>query len=261
MKKILFSLLILAIYASANTCTEAWFEIYTLSQPKNNAVHPDSVYYKTNNKDGYAKYIYRNEQLEQIIINMYGESEDTNMVYLSKDENILTKKGSELLISDSVVGDTLFYFQKVFKDGVLVQEITRKITKQYASERNYEPVSDKRDSSEYFFRNDTLIRRVVDYYNTEFATESFIYYVGDSTDDFKCYEYRDRSNKDVPSFTLIYQKNNQGYSLKYFEDEFIQEYFMVYPDGTTAIHKRRAPVKVSPKARYFDLLGRYKFTR
>ena len=33
------------------------------------------------------------------------------------------------------------------------------------------------------------------------------------------------------------------------------------PEGTTSIRKTLKPVKISPRARYFDLLGRYKFTK
>ena len=36
---------------------------------------------------------------------------------------------------------------------------------------------------------------------------------------------------------------------------------MVIPDAITAIRKLRPTVKISPKARYFDMLGRYKFTK
>ena len=36
---------------------------------------------------------------------------------------------------------------------------------------------------------------------------------------------------------------------------------MVIPDAITAIRKQHPSVKISPKARYFDLLGRYKYTR
>lgn len=41
-----------------------------------------------------------------------------------------------------------------------------------------------------------------------------------------------------------------------------REYLFVYDEEeTTAIRKHRPAVKISPKARYFDLLGRYKFSK
>ena len=61
---------------------------------------------------------------------------------------------------------------------------------------------------------------------------------------------------------MVYNINEKGFSLKVFENNVItEELFFVNPDSTTTIQKRRAPVKISPKARYFDLLGRYKFTK
>ena len=36
---------------------------------------------------------------------------------------------------------------------------------------------------------------------------------------------------------------------------------MSVEQNTTIIRKTHKPVRISPKARYFDLLGRYKFTK
>lgn len=58
---------------------------------------------------------------------------------------------------------------------------------------------------------------------------------------------------------------DNGYMLKYLEESsngyYLREFFFVRNESTTSIQKRRAQVNVSPKARYFDLLGRHKFTR
>ena len=262
MKKILFSLLILSVYAAANTCTEAWFETFSFGFiSRKDAAHIDSIYYREYDNEWSNKYVYDgNNQLEHVIFHL-GDSEPIAKFYFSKDEGVLTKKGEELLISDSAAGDTLYFTQKAYRDGEIYQSIFHKTADRFSSELSYDPERDLYDFSEFFFRNDTLIERVVKEYNTDHSRETFTYYVEDSSDDTKCYEYMDGSTENSPDYTISYHKNSQGYSLKYFDQKFIREMFMVYPNGTTAIHKRRAPVKVSPKARYFDLLGRYKFTR
>jgi hypothetical protein len=262
MKRILFSLLILAIYASANTCTEKWLEALSFRFiAKKDAAHLDSIYYKEYDNEWSNKYVYgSNNQLDHIIFHL-DDSEPIAKFYFSKDEGVLTKKGEELLISDSIAGDTLYFTQKVYRDGEIYQSIFHKTTDRYTSELSYDPRLDLYDFNELFFRNDTLIERVVKKYNTDSAEVSFIYYVEDPSDDTKCYEYQDELDKDSPDYTIIYNKNSQGFSLKYFDQKFTREMFMIYPDGTTAIRKLRPTVKISPKARYFDLLGRYKYSK
>lgn len=262
MKRILFCLMLLAIYASANTCTEKWLEALSFRFiAKQDAAHLDSIYYKEYDNEWSNKYVYAgNNQLDRIIFHL-DDSEPIIKVHFSKDESVLTKKGEELLISDSIAGDTLYFTQKVYRDGEIYQSIFHKTTDRYTSELSYDPRLDLYDFNELFFRNDTLIERVVKKYNTDSAEVSFIYYVEDPSDDTKCYEYTEDSKKDSTDYTITYHKNSQGYSLKYFNFKFIREMFIVYPTGTTAIHKRRVPVKISPKVRYFDLLGRYKFTK
>ena len=267
MKRILFSLLLWAGFAIANTCTEAWFEVHNFSfLYKKDAIHIDSIYYKEYDNDWSSKYIYKNNQLESIVFNLDRSTEIVS-VYISKDESVLVEMGEELLISDSTAGDTSYFTQKVFRDGKLVQDIIHKNAGLYSSELSYNPGGNKYDFTELFFRNDTLVLRFIDNYYTDSPEESFTYYVEDSTDDLTCYEYKDdpssneSENPSTPKYTLTYHKNSQGYSLKYFDKKYLSEYFMVYPNATTAIRKQRPAVKISPKARYFDLLGRYRFTR
>lgn len=65
--------------------------------------------------------------------------------------------------------------------------------------------------------------------------------------------------------TIEIINTDNGYMLKFLKESstgyYLREFFFVKDEGTTAIRKRRAQAKVSPKARYFDLLGRYKYTR
>jgi hypothetical protein len=91
--------------------------------------------------------------------------------------------------------------------------------------------------------------------NWSLVVESYL--LGDPKDNSKCYQYRDSIITD----TLFFQNNEKGFSVKIVKGNNLTEYFMVYPEGSSAIRKRRPAVKISPKARYFDLLGRYKYTR
>jgi hypothetical protein len=112
--------------------------------------------------------------------------------------------------------------------------------------------------SESFFRNDTLVMNYTTNYSPDGSPkEQLTYYVEDPSDDFKCYEYEN----DSLTLTLVYQKTDNGFSLKANQGTSLKEIFFVDPNSTTAIRKQRPAVKISPKARYFDLLGRYKFTK
>jgi hypothetical protein len=112
--------------------------------------------------------------------------------------------------------------------------------------------------SESFFRNDTLVMNYTTNYSPDvFPKEQLTYYVEDPSDDFKCYEYEN----DSLTLTLVYQKTDNGFSLKANQGTSLKEIFFVDPNNTTAIRKQRPAAKISPKARYFDLLGRYRFTK
>lgn len=263
MKKILFSLMILAIYASANTCTETWFKAQTqfLSNSPNTP-YLDSVYSaiyylrQTEPTEKFVKLSYNNGYLEKIINGYVGDPDiSIDYIYASKDESVLSKTGFEGLIFDSTVGDTTYWIRKHYENGNHYQTMLYKITKSYFSCKD----STNHIYNEYFFRNDSLIIIDIENYSSEANRKTeYTYMIEDSTDDLKCYEYRN----DTLYHTLIYNNNEKGFSLKVFENNVItEELFFVNPDGTTAIHKRSAPIKISPKARYFDLLGRYKFTK
>ena len=147
MKKVLFSLMLLAIYASANTCTEAMFaqQANFLSYSQN-APHLDSVYIvrtfvfsdsTEKQEERYVKLSYNNGYLEKIINGYVGDIDniltDVDHIYASKDESVLSKTGLEGLISDSTVGDTTFWIRKHYQDGILNQAMYYKITESYSS--------------------------------------------------------------------------------------------------------------------------------
>lgn len=99
MKKILFSLMIFAVYASANTCTEAWFYIRNpvfLLIPQN-APYIDSAYFKEGTEVTFFKASYRDGHIDKtyqgLIWENYGSGiTDIDQYYVSRDESVLSKK-------------------------------------------------------------------------------------------------------------------------------------------------------------------------
>ena len=261
MKKILFSLLILAIYASANTCTETWFEInaYSFINTQDHA-HLDSAYFKEYDNEWTHKYVYSNEHLDYFIMDSKEEGEDVRItkVYWNSDESALSKKGTEFTGEIKYSGDTLLFTFTNYLDGKVHEQQITKITNKSVEALYPDGPNGEFSFQRLYFQNDSLIQSITYNYGTDSAEVHKTITVSDKQDDFKCAEY---NNDGELSYNLEYVKNNNGYSIKIFDKKYFREFFMVYPDGVTTIHKRRAPVKISPKARYFDLLGRYKFTK
>lgn len=269
MKKILFCLMLLAGFAAANTCTEAWFQSHSqFFSNSQNTPYLDSVYSAYLNRfsdstdireERYVKLSYNNGYLEKIINGYVGDIENiltsVDYIYVSKDESVLSKKGAEGLISDSTVGDTTFWVRKHYHNGTLNQAMFYKITESYLSCMD----STFDDFSEIFFRNDSIISISTEKYSSEANRKTeYVYIIEDPADDLKCYEYSNDSLEHV----MVYNKNEKGFSVKVFENDIVvQELFFVDPSSISAIRKLLPTVKISPKARYFDLLGRYKFSK
>ena len=228
MKRVLFGLLALASFAAANTCTKAWYEIHAFNfLTMKGAPHLDSIYYREQpnpeeTSEWYQKYYYKDGLIQRSVFKFRDNAPVDNRFYLTANESALTRSGRELLLSDSVAGDTVYFFQKMFNDGELVQTVTHKLTDLYASEDDYDPASGRRTFAEY--RGDSLTNN------------------------------------------LAYKKLASGFSVAIFNDTYLREFVMEVPDThTTAVQKpreqpaqgKRRP-KISPRARYFDLLGRYR---
>ena len=135
------------------------------------------------------------------------------------------------------------------------------MTDSYMSTLNSEYNSFK----ELYFSNDTLFEKNIYDYESNNPRPDTSFTIGDSTNDFKCYEYDMRDGTAELNETIEYIKTDNGYELKYLDESsagyYLREFFFVNSSATTAIRKQRSAVKISPKARYFDLLGRYKYTR
>ena len=217
MKKILFCLLLLAGFAAANTCTEAWFQSHSqFFSNSQNTPYLDSVYSAYLNRfsdstdireERYVKLSYNNGYLEKIINGYVGDIENiltsVDYIYVSKDESVLSKKGAEGLISDSTVGDTTFWVRKHYHNGTLNQAMFYKITESYLSCMD----STFDDFSEIFFRNDSIISISTEKYSSEANRKTeYAYVIEDPSDDLKCYTY---SNDSLSQTMIAYFRFHQ----------------------------------------------------
>lgn len=295
MKRILFSLLVFAVYAAANTCTEAYFQglknifIQAENSPYRDSSHSIEDYVfmgDTTRQHTYTKLIYNNGRLQKLVNGYIVDTAEvrkemekqqasdssleiifiSNMDSLldelttyatfiwSNDESILSGDGDEELLSDSTWGDTTYIHRKCYYHGDLYQEMRYKYTQSYIYVIDIDHDIYKESIAETIFRNDSVINK-----SLEGSIETIVsYVVGDPDDDSKCYVYKN----DSIITTTVYQKNDKGFSMQSTGRNKFSETFMIDPKKQTlSIHKRRVPAKISPKARYFDLLGRYKFTR
>lgn len=295
MKRILFSLLVFAVYAAANTCTEAYFQtLKPIFIQAENSLYIDSTHYidelvfmdDTLRQHKYTKFIYENGRLQKYKfgyvvdsaevrkqleeesdsdssseINLFSDidsilnSMTTYATFIwSNDESILSGDGDEELLSDSTWGDTTYIHRKCYYHGDLYQEMRYKYTQSYIYVIDIDHDIYKESIAETIFRNDSVINK-----SLEGSIETIVsYVVGDPDDDSKCYVYKN----DSIITTTVYQKNDKGFSMQSTGRNKFSETFMIDPKKQTlSIHKRRVPAKISPKARYFDLLGRYKFTK
>ena len=273
MRNVLIFLLFLLTYGFANTCTEAYFKVNNYDYyPIEGEPQVDSVYEKVNldkyhNYERIGKFFYHNKKLDRFVSIYIGDVVDTTVSkeYYSLDENVLSKKGDEILFSDSSFKDTLIFLEKKFKEGLLSMEMTTKIAKNYTSRwgRSFSSgVLNDEYYSESVLRNDSVIYMEINHYNTDHSSTDYAYIVEDSSDDNACEEYFD--DRDISSYKYAYKKLENGFVFEEKNgDIHYRQIFMLYQpnDEITAIKKRHPMTKISTKARYFDILGRYKFTR
>ena len=250
-------LLTLSTMASGNTCTEAMFGVNSfVNQDK---ARIDSSYFNDNENEWTYKYIYnKNGQLEQMRYDSKEEDSKAEFLYFYYDttETALKNKGTEYIILNCNTQDTLCIRQKVYHDGTFQGEQISKRTTNYASSETIE--SSTHWFTERILKNDTLFEIEYFDYNTDSVRKNQNLIVEDSADDFKCYEYRGDDNT-ISSIT--YKPNEKGYSISIDEGTYNRKFFFIKTEGTTSIRKTLKPIKIAPKARYFDLLGRYKFTK
>lgn len=261
MKQFLFCLLLWAGFAAANSCTEAWFEINAFGYfVSDNRPHLDSKHQNESTYEIDEKYIYKNGVIDSILTYHQKSPVPKHIDAFNWNEGMLIHNGASVKISRETVNDTLVITQTA------TNQITIKILNNYAERKHVKSSSGTETVEKTFFSNDTLFVQTISTYESGETKMYQNYTVIDPQDDSKCTEY---DYKGEIEGLLEFTKNDKGYSIKYNEDQYApknipnyKEYFMIIPEEyTTSIRKLRPAVRISPKARYFDLLGRHKFTK
>ena len=258
MKKILICLAILAVYAAANTCTKAWFEINAYGYfASNNRPYLDSTHQNEMSYEIDEKYIYKNGVIDSILTYHRKASIPEYIdVFNWNEGTLIHHTRTSVKISRKIVHDTLIITETETNHVII------KILDNYAEMKIIKSSSDKESVEQTFFSNDTLVFQTTSTYKSGETNIYRKYTVIDPQDDSKCTDY---DSKGEIEGLLEFTKTNNGYSVKYNKKApktDYKEYFMIVPkEYATAIRKHRPAVKISPKARYFDLLGRYKFTK
>ena len=252
-------LLTLGSVASANKCTDVWFT--PLANPYLNPeseFHIDSSYFNENGNEWTHKYIYEDGKIAQVRDESKEEGEEIRIFpfYNDTNETALKNKGIEYIVSKCQAKDTLCYQEKVYSNGEYGGIKTTKITPNYIT---VEQVEDKIHwFTEYILTQDSVIQKRYFDYNTDSVRTSQKFYAADPNNDNKCYEYDDDGQI---NYTLLYKPNEKGYSVSVESEDYFREFFFIKTEETTSIRKTLKPVKFSPRVRYFDLLGRYKFSK
>ena len=205
------------------------------------------------------KYIYNNGLIEAVRADFKDEDHAPAfwLFYRDTNETVLKNEGYEYIISEEEKKDTLLYNVRTYYNGEFEYTQTIRIASNYLSEEIADSTSS--ELHEIYFKNDSIIEIGIENYNTDSSKTKQRFYVANLNDDYKCEQYDEEGNL---LSSLLYKPNENGYSIKQsIDDDYAEFYVMNVEQNTTTIRKTLKPVKISPKARYFDLLGRYKFIR
>lgn len=252
-------LLTLSTIALANTCTDAYFntQAHAVFDQESN-LRLDSIFY-SHSEAGWKgkKYFYNESLIEKVMVDFRQNSMPPAywIFYRDTNETVLTKTGYEYIDSSYKKKDTLFQHLKTYYQGEFEYTQIIRITKNYYS--NQDSISSR--FFELFLKQDSIIEIKNFNYNTDSSSVEKTFYVADINDDNKCYGYDEQQNL---LHTFTYSPTENGFSLKQDDDDNYIEIFVINEEqNTTSLRKTRKPIKYSPRARYFDLLGRYKFSK
>lgn len=251
-----------ASFAMANTCTDAYFnaQAHSIFDQESN-LRLDSIFY-SHSEAGWngKKYFYNESLIEKVMVDFKQNPTHRAYWFFYRDTNetVLTKTGYEYIDSSYKKKDTLFHHLKTYYQGEFEYTQIIRITKNYYS--NQDSISSQ--FFELFLKQDSIIEIKNFNYNTDSSSVEKTFYVADINDDNKCYKYDEQQNL-INTFT--YLPNENGFSIRTSEGSapYHIETFVINTEktGTTFIRKTVKPAKIAPKARYFDLLGRFKFTK
>lgn len=258
----IITILALSAFAMANTCTDAYFnaQAHSIFDQESN-LRLDSIFY-SHSEAGWKgkKYFYNESLIEKVMVDFKQNPTHRAYWFFYRDTNetvINQKDFYEYIDSTYRKQDTLFHHLKAYYKTEYAYTWIIKITTDYYSEKRiYE---DETDLLESFFKQDTIIEINHSNYNTDSSSVEKTFYIADINDDNKCYGYDEQLNL---LYTFTYSTTENGFSLKQKNGDNYIELFVINEDkNITSLRKTLKPVKIAPKARFFDLLGRYKFTK
>ena len=258
------TILALSAFATANTCTDAYFNAQVHGVfDQESKLRIDSIFY-SNSPAGWngKKYFYNKSLIEKIMVD-FKQSETHRaywFFYRDTNETVLTKKGYEYIDSSYKKQDTLFHHLKTYYHGEYEYTQIIRIAKFYYSLQIIN--STPSEFSEKFVKHDTIVEIRNFNYSSDSSLVTKAFYIADLNDDYKCNKFDEQQNL---IYTFTYIPNENGFSIRTSEGSapYHIETFVINTEktGTTALRKTVKPVKITPKARYFDLLGRFKFTK
>lgn len=237
---------------SANTCTDAVFkEIAYHYMIENSGLQLDSV---DSPNFSHQTYTYSNGKVSssQVVETESGTTSTLNY-YWNKDESALTKQGIEYIMRDSISRDTSFISENFYILGVMSSQRTIKVTSSSAGILTKDLDFGQEFFEEIINKGDTVIINRYSGKDNSTALSNTEFYVSD-TENTKCLEL---DKNGTIANTITYEPKNNGYSLSFYSDGFTTILYFSKHEETTAIRKTIKPVKIAPKARFFDLLGRY----
>lgn len=257
-------LLTLSTIASANTCTDAYFntQAHAVFDQESN-LRLDSIFY-SHSEAGWngKKYFYNESLIEKVMVDFRQNSMPPAywIFYRDTNETVLTKTGYEYIDSSYKKQDTLFHHLKTYYHGEYEYTQIIRIAKFYYSLQIIN--STPSEFSEKFVKHDTIVEIRNFNYSSDSSLVTKAFYIADLNDDYKCNKFDEQQNL---IYTFTYIPNENGFSIRTSEGSapYHIETFVINTEktGTTFIRKTVKPAKIAPKARYFDLLGRYKFTK
>ena len=256
-------LLTLSTIASANTCTDAYFntQAHAVFDQESN-LRLDSIFY-SHSEAGWKgkKYFYNESLIEKVMVDFRQNSMPPAywIFYRDTNESVINQKDFyEYIDSTYKKQDTLFHHLKTYYQGEFEYTQIIRITKNYYS--NQDSISSR--FFELFLKQDSIIEIRNFNYSSDSSLVTKAFYIADLNDDYKCNKFDEQQNL---IYTFTYIPNENGFSIRTSEGSapYHIETFVINTEktGTTALRKTVKPIKIAPKARYFDLLGRHKFSK
>lgn len=271
MKNFLFCLLLLTGFACADSCIDLIAKSQTLAEQKGTV--QDSSYFLehgSNHEDNEwtHKYHWSDGKLDSIVYDSKEEGEAPEIIYFywNVDESALRGKGAEQIYTQLPSSDTVAYTLRRYHNGNLSDSSTVKVKDSLHTTLSYSISVKEWTLEESYSRNDTLFHHSVYGYGSDKERPYTTFIVADPENEKKCLEYELSEDNPKLAETIEVVDTENGFMLKYLQgnDEFyyLREFFFVKDkEETTGIRKQRPAVKISPRAKYFDLLGRYKYSK